>query len=78
MSRFIFRDPYTRMELHRETIRVTPGKTCDWCGGVRKTKGGKPFLFHYYTEHDGAHFPRHQRVTRLLFCSIGCYRDYGA
>lgn len=71
MSRLIYRDPFARQELHRETIDAY-GVTCSWCGQPRKD--GK--LFVYYTERDSCGGPSNRRTHNGQFCSIGCHNDY--
>lgn len=63
----ICRDPFARIELHRE--QVTPhGQTCAWCGGLNARRK----LFLYRVEHDGGR----KETSKWAFCSIGCYRSF--
>lgn len=67
MSALIYRDPFARQELHRETVNTPAG--CTWCGQQRKNRKS---LFVYYTETDSGHI----YYFAGKFCSIGCFRSY--
>jgi len=71
MSACISRDPFARTELHRQ-ITLDASGGCTWCGNVRRTNTGRPYLYVYNQVSDGgrvSHIPGH-------FCSIDCMRSY--
>lgn len=70
----VSRDPYARAELHRRNDYSA--HDCANCGGARRTKAGKKYLFRYRTEFDSIN----GRVSEdaKAFCSISCRRAYGA
>lgn len=71
MSRLIFRDPFAREELHRET-EYDPAATCPDCGGYRVTRNGQRYLYRYTVETDYG-----RKYTDLrAFCSVGCRRSF--
>lgn len=72
MSRLVGRDPFARTELISERVYVQAAKTCGWCGQVKRTPNGSPFLFAYTQESGGG---RSDRVPGL-FCSVGCMRSF--
>lgn len=66
---YVSRDPFARVELHRETVSTTAAVTgCAWCGFARK--GGK--LYRYRVESDGGRVSEDSH----LFCSKSCRTDY--
>lgn len=77
----INRNPFAREELHRATIHLgseaPSSATCSWCGNVRHTKSGKPYLYEYGTERDGisASYTARQNHSGL-FCCKGCHDSY--
>ena len=65
------RDPFAREELHSERV-YEPGQPCDWCGQLRQTKSGRPWLYRFRVEPDaGRTFRDHK-----LFCSRECRPAY--
>jgi len=58
------RDPYARIELHKESI---VGE-CDFCGSSNRS--GK--VWKYRTESDGGR----QEEIKGQFCSKACMQDY--
>ena len=73
--RQISHDAFARQSIHRETV-FTVVKTCEWCGNVKRTPKGKPYLYKYYVEDDGI---RTRKIPlKGFFCSIGCARAYGS
>ena len=73
---FISCDPFAREELHRKNVDASHA-TCHFCGSVRFTKAGKPYLYRYYTERDGVYTslvgPQYHSG---LFCSKSCHDAY--
>lgn len=71
MSRLINRDPFARVELHRENDRKDG--TCSNCG----TRGR---LFHYFHVTDaGTRYDAPNMIGRddnKRFCTVGCYREF--
>lgn len=70
MSALINRDPFARQELHRENVYVN--RECAWCGNVRRTTGGRFFLFRYTVETDGGR----KYPDKNLFCALDCREAY--
>lgn len=73
-------DALARTELHRENVFVTQADSfgnyaqdCAWCGSVRRTRTGKPFLYRYSTTRDDA---GRASVHKGLFCSKSCHDSY--
>lgn len=72
----IARDPFARETLVRITEFAPKPSGCDWCGDVKKTRLGKPFLFRYGVERDARPKPVWQERE---FCCVECMRlFYGA
>jgi hypothetical protein len=73
---YINRDPFARNELHKETVLIVSSlgrrASCAWCGQVKETRRGHPFLFQYRQESDGGR----NRDIPGLFCSVDCMRNY--
>ncbi len=65
------RNPFARQELHRCNESVV-SQSCSWCGNVRKTRGGKFYLYRYRVESDGGR----KWEDPHLFCSKGCREAY--
>lgn len=72
MSTLISRDSFARQELHRERENFPGDNTCSFCGQVKVTLKGRPYLYRYYTETDSGR--KHE--LRGLFCSVSCLRAY--
>ena len=70
--RMISRDPFTRQELHGETI-LTMGRLCSWCGQMKHGKNGG-FLYRYFVEENQR--PGRRLYVHGLYCSVGCMRAY--
>jgi len=72
----INRDPFARQELHRSREYVT-SQACSECGGIRKTKSGRYFLYCYGTERDGVSASYTARQNHKgLFCCKSCHDSY--
>lgn len=71
MSRYISRDPFARHTITRVTVKYPVG-SCGWCGSIRRTKTGVPFLYRYNVVHDSGRTD----TGAGLFCSIDCHRTY--
>lgn len=67
MATHVSRDPFARETLYRDNV-PTHGE-CSWCGQVRRTPKGKPYLYQYSTVTDGGR----THVHRGLFCSKSCH-----
>jgi hypothetical protein len=68
----VSRNAFTRESILRETVRVTQGETCQWCGCVDRRH-----LFAYYSQlelDDGSHTEPERLFD--LFCSIGCMKTH--
>jgi|WetSurSiteA1Bulk_404760.scaffolds.fasta_scaffold112794_2 hypothetical protein len=63
------RDPFSRVELHREIVPNLPGG-CPWCGMTNSH--GRLFLYH--TESDGGR----KTFDEKAFCSLNCREIYYA
>ena len=70
MATQISHDAFARESILRETVSVRSGRTCEWCGGIRKNQT----LFQYFIEPDSYGSSRNE--IKGLFCSIGCMRTY--
>ena len=70
MATQISHDAFARESILREVVSVGPGRTCKYCGGVRKNQT----LFQYFVESD-QYGSRPNKIDGL-FCSIGCMRTY--
>ena len=73
--RAISHDAFARQSVYRETV-FTVAKTCEFCGNVKKTPKGTPYLYKYYVENDG--ITARKIPLKGLFCSIECARSYGS
>ena len=73
--RQISHDAFARRSIHRETV-FTVVKTCEFCGNVKRTPKGKPYLYKYWSEDDG--ISTRKIPVKGFFCSIGCARAYGS
>jgi hypothetical protein len=62
----INRDPFSRADLVREALPMTPRRSCSWCGG-------RPGRFKYGWWADDRPGPE---WARGVFCSVDCYRAY--
>jgi hypothetical protein len=72
MSAYISRDPYARIELHRE--RTYSHAHCTMCDSMRVDARGKNYLYIYQIVTDSGrvtHVPGH-------FCSVDCMRGYNS
>ena len=70
--RALARDPFARTTLVRALLpSLASGETCAWCGSVRYSRGGTPYLYRYGTEADAIH-PRIQWHDGA-FCSKSCH-----
>jgi hypothetical protein len=67
------RDPFARHELHSER-EYEPAGTCAWCGQVRETRGGRPWLYRFRIETDGGR----KFEAAKLFCSRSCHTSYNS
>ena len=67
-------DSESRTSLGRETVRIglASDKTCDFCGQVKKTPLGAPYLYRYFALSDGGS----RAPLKGLFCSVDCCRAY--
>lgn len=69
----VSRDPIARLELHsRRDYDNLHGCGCAWCGELRHTPKGRPFLMTFWHESDGG---RKSEVPGR-FCTVSCYRSY--
>jgi hypothetical protein len=64
----MIRDPYSRTELHRETVPATKDG-CAWCGAMRNGR-----LYEFSTQHDGGRVAKHDHQ----FCSVKCFRSFNS
>jgi len=71
MTVLINRDPFARQELHRRN-EYNLSRTCDWCGNVRATRGGRKYLYVYETQPDAGR--THEHAGR--FCCKSCHDSY--
>lgn len=68
----ISHDPFSRVAIMRRVVSA-PKQSCGWCGSRRRNHR----LFRYWHQRDDAPFrPAEAGQGNLLFCSIGCWRDY--
>lgn len=76
--RAISHDAFGRFTIYRETVFTAhaTAKTCEFCGNVKKTPKGTPYLYKYYVEDDG--ITSRKIPLKGLFCSIECARSYGS
>jgi len=63
----VARDPFARMELVRFKHDGCVG--CSWCESKPR------MVFSYVPQGDADHRPIRDDA-RLVFCNLGCYRDY--
>lgn len=68
---YVSRDPFARQEMHREREYVV-SRACDWCGGVRRTRNNRHYLFCYRIESDGGR----KSDVRGMFCSKSCMESF--
>ena len=66
-----YHDAFSRESTCRERV-YTRESTCMFCGQQKKTKGGRTYLYHYYSVSDGGTVRRYPG----LFCGIDCMRAY--
>jgi hypothetical protein len=71
MARLVSRDPFARGELHAERVHH-PGQTCAFCGQVRTTRNGRPWLYQFSWQSDGGR----SAADSKLFCSRTCRQSY--
>jgi hypothetical protein len=64
----IQRLPFARGDVVRESVTVTAGRSCDWCGQA----GRFGRLFSYGFSSDGGR----ESMADGLFCSRSCSRSY--
>lgn len=72
--RNVMRDPFARGTLTAERVH-SPAGTCSWCGQLRTTRNGRPWLYRFGWD-DDQNSPRYSGKDSRLFCSRSCRETY--
>jgi hypothetical protein len=75
MSRYVVRNSYARHTVRSERITITRA-TCDYCGSVRHTKIGRPYLYRFLVDDDSGSRQSGPIAGGRLFCSRSCAESY--